>query len=178
MYNALAAAAATYALGVSVGMIGDALSVWEPMKGRSQLKRGVGGGVVIDDSYNANPDSIRAAVDMLAATSGIKILVIGDMDEVGARGPIFHREIGLYARQRKIDQLLAIGEATRIATEAFGGEDGHCETIGILIERIQGLDRYGATILIKGSRFMRMERIVESITEGDTFKDRVGTSSE
>jgi UDP-N-acetylmuramoyl-tripeptide--D-alanyl-D-alanine ligase len=172
MYNALAAAAAAHAIGVSVGTIGDALSGWQPVKGRSQLKRGIGGSVVIDDSYNANPDSIIAAVDALAATSGIKVLVIGDMDEVGTRGPLFHREIGLYARERKIDQLLAIGEATRVATEAFGVKDGHCATIDVLIERIRSLDRSGATILIKGSRFMRMERVVESITQGGISKDR------
>ena len=94
------------------------------------------------------------------------------MDEVGTRGPLFHREIGLYARERKIDQLLAIGQATRVATEAFGVKDGHCATIDVLIERIRSLDRSGATILIKGSRLMRMERVVESITQGGISKDR------
>jgi UDP-N-acetylmuramoyl-tripeptide--D-alanyl-D-alanine ligase len=119
----------------------------------------VSGATVIDDSYNANPDSVRAAIDVLASCPAPTVLVLGDMGEVGTQGAEFHREIGAYAAAKKISRLLAIGEATKHAVDSFGPGGRHFERIEELVSSIEG-----SSILVKGSRFMRMERIVSALT--------------
>jgi UDP-N-acetylmuramoyl-tripeptide--D-alanyl-D-alanine ligase len=123
------------------------------------VKQAPGGATVIDDSYNANPDSVRAAIDVLAECPGPTALVLGDMGEVGERGPEFHREIGAYARAHGVSALLALGEATRDAVEAFGEGARHFDSVEELVASVEG-----ATVLVKGSRFMRMERVVAALT--------------
>jgi UDP-N-acetylmuramyl pentapeptide synthase len=118
---------------------------------------------VIDDSYNANPDSVRAAIDVLAACPGPTALVLGDMGEVGAEGPAFHAEIGRYAKQRGIRNLFALGAASRESAQAFGSGARHFEDWREIPEHLKGTE----TILVKGSRFMRMERVVSALT-GET----------
>lgn len=158
--NALAAAACAHAAGVPVAAIGKGLEAFRPYAGRMQAKRTTGGATLIDDSYNANPDSVRAAIDVLAACPAPTVLVLGDMGEVGAQGPQFHREVGAYARRRGIGALYALGEASREAVAAFGEGARHFASP----EDLQAALPAAATVLVKGSRFMRMERVVAALT--------------
>jgi UDP-N-acetylmuramoyl-tripeptide--D-alanyl-D-alanine ligase len=157
--NALAAAACAVAVGIPVTTIGQGLSAFRPYTGRLQVTQAKSGATIIDDSYNANPDSVRAAIDVLAGCPGPTTLVLGDMGEVGEQGAEFHREVGNYAREKAISQLLALGEATRDAVDAFGAGGRHFATAEELVSKVEG-----RTILVKGSRFMRMERVVAALT--------------
>jgi UDP-N-acetylmuramoyl-tripeptide--D-alanyl-D-alanine ligase len=123
---------------------------------------------VIDDTYNANPDSVRAAIDLLALAQAPRVLVLGDMGEVGVRGPEFHREVGRYARERGVDALLAIGPLTRETVQAFGAHAAHFDDIEALIGALGPSLQPGTTVLIKGSRFMQMERVVQSLSAQQT----------
>jgi UDP-N-acetylmuramoyl-tripeptide--D-alanyl-D-alanine ligase len=158
--NALAAAACAYAVGIEVKTIAQGLSAFRPYAGRLQVKRAASGATVIDDSYNANPDSVRAAIDVLASCPAPTALVLGDMGEVGEHGPEFHREVGEYARAKGVSQLLALGEATRQTVEAFGAGAQHFASVEELVSKLEA-----KTVLIKGSRFMKMERVVAVLTE-------------
>jgi UDP-N-acetylmuramoyl-tripeptide--D-alanyl-D-alanine ligase len=157
--NALAAAACAFAAGIEPKTIAEGLRAFRPYAGRLQVKRSALGATVIDDSYNANPDSVRAAIDVLAACPAPTALVLGDMGEVGEHGPAFHREVGEYARAKGVSQLLALGEATRHAVEAFGEGARHFDSIDDLLSNLKG-----KTVLVKGSRFMKMERVVNALT--------------
>ena len=157
--NALAAAACAFAVSVPARTIGEGLSAFRPYSGRLQVKKAASGATLIDDSYNANPDSVRAAIDVLASCPAPTVLVLGDMGEVGARGDEFHREVGAYARSRGISSLLALGDATRHAVAAFGSGARHFERVEELVPNVQG-----RSILVKGSRFMKMERVVAALT--------------
>jgi UDP-N-acetylmuramoyl-tripeptide--D-alanyl-D-alanine ligase len=119
---------------------------------------------VIDDTYNSNPDSMRAAIDVLASQARPRVLVMGDMGEVGDQGAAFHREVGAYAAEQGIDALYALGEASIDSARAFG--DGrHFTDIAQLIAALTSAG-FGpdATFLVKGSRFMQMERVVDAVT--------------
>ena len=134
------------------------------MAGRLSALHAVSGALVIDDTYNANPDSVRAAIDVLAHAPGAKWLVLGDMGEVGAQGPAFHREIGAYAKERGIERLFATGELARETVAAFGTGAEHAATVEDLAQRVQQAATAGVTLLVKGSRSMRMERVVAALT--------------
>ncbi|WP_109482029.1 UDP-N-acetylmuramoyl-tripeptide--D-alanyl-D-alanine ligase [Paraburkholderia sp. C35] len=168
-HNALAATAAALASGVSLDAIKRGLEAFGAVKGRLQVKRAVlgtmAGATVIDDTYNANPDSMLAAIDVLAARPSPRVLVMGDMGEVGDNGPAFHREVGAYAKERGIDALYAMGDASRDACAAYGTEAHHCDDVNTLVAQLQQAG-YGsaATYLVKGSRFMKMERVVDAVT--------------
>lgn len=178
--NALAATAAAIAANVPLDAIVRGLEAFSPVKGRLQAKRAavgaLAGATVIDDTYNANPDSMRAAIDVLAVRGAPRVLVMGDMGEVGDNGPEFHREVGAYARERGIDVLLALGDATRDACTAFdafaaaganpgAGAARHFGDVSALVEHVlQASYGSSATLLVKGSRFMRMERVVDALT--------------
>jgi UDP-N-acetylmuramoyl-tripeptide--D-alanyl-D-alanine ligase len=157
--NALAAAAAAHAAGIEARTIGEGLTSFRPYTGRLQVKQARGGATLIDDTYNANPDSVRAAIDVLASCPGPRVLVLGDMGEVGAQGADFHREVGAYARAKGIASLLALGEATRDAVQAFGAGGRHFDKVEELVAEVRG-----SSILVKGSRFMKMERVVAALT--------------
>ena len=157
--NALAAAACAHAAQIPPATIAAGLTAFRPYTGRLQVKQGRGGITVIDDSYNANPDSVRAAIDVLATCAAPTALVLGDMGEVGPQGPEFHREIGAYAKSRGITRLLALGEAAAHAVEAFGQGAEHFRDVAALAAAIEA-----RTVLVKGSRFMRMERVVAALT--------------
>ena len=118
---------------------------------------------MIDDTYNANPDSVRAAIDVLHGRPAPRVLVLGDMGEVGDHGPQFHREVGAYAAQRGVGHLLATGEATLEAVAAFGLGGEHFADVDALARRARALAVPQATVLVKGSRFMRMERVVAAL---------------
>lgn len=167
--NALAATAAALAANVSLDAIKRGLEAFEPVKGRLQVKRAavkpIEGATVIDDTYNSNPDSMRAAIDVLASQASPRVLVMGDMGEVGDQGPAFHREVGAYTAQQKIDVLFALGDASADAAKAFGPAGQHFTDISSLIAALTGAGfGPGATFLVKGSRFMQMERVVDAVT--------------
>lgn len=161
--NALAAIAAATAAGATLEACAGALAGFAAVKGRLQHKPGRLGARLIDDSYNANPDSVRAAIDVLAAAGGRRLLVLGDMGEVGDQGEAFHREIGAYARGRGVDALFATGEMTRASVQAFGSGAGHYAQIEPLIAAVVAQLGSEVTVLVKGSRFMKMERVVQAL---------------
>jgi UDP-N-acetylmuramoyl-tripeptide--D-alanyl-D-alanine ligase len=163
--NALAAAAACLAAGVPLAPIVRGLSSYDGMQGRLQQKRGAGGATVIDDSYNANPDSMRAAIDVLAALPGRRLFVMGDMGEVGDAAGQLHDEIGGYAKSQGIDALFALGEKSVAAVHNFGGGAQHFKDVDTLVAALRPLMDQDAIVLVKGSRFMKMERIVGQLVE-------------
>jgi UDP-N-acetylmuramyl pentapeptide synthase len=124
------------------------------------------GALLIDDTYNANPDSVRAAIDLLVEMSGDRLLVLGDMGEVGERGPEFHREVGAYARERGVSALFALGDMTREAVAAFGAGGLHFDDIDSLVRALRPRLAASSSVLVKGSRFMRMERVVQALAAG------------
>ena len=166
--NALAAAACTLAIGVPQDAVMRGLESFAPVNGRLQRKTARCGALVIDDTYNANPDSVRAAIDVLAGTAAPRILVLGDMGEVGNEGPKFHEEVGAYAKVRGIEQLFALGELAQHAASAFGPRAQHFAAIEELKNEILMVASPGATILVKGSRFMKMERVVQYLVNQDS----------
>lgn len=159
--NALAAAASAYAAGAPLDALAQGLAAFHPVGGRMQPQRMSDGFQLIDDSYNANPDSVRAAIDVLADLDGRKILVLGDMAEVGEQGPAMHAEIGAYAAERGVDYLLTLGEASRHAVVAFGECGAAFDELDTLLPGLLAL-RPGH-VLVKGSRSMRMERVVHAL---------------
>ncbi|RXZ36371.1 UDP-N-acetylmuramoyl-tripeptide--D-alanyl-D-alanine ligase [Oxalobacteraceae bacterium CAVE-383] len=168
--NALAAIACTLAAGVDTAAIVRGLEAFSPVAGRLQRKQAAGGALVIDDTYNANPDSVRAAIDVLAQAAAPRVLILGDMGEVGDQGLQFHEEIGRYARQRKIEHMLTLGDLAWHATAAFNASvlvsaelAEHFPDIEALKPVAAALSAPGATVLIKGSRFMKMERVVQHL---------------
>jgi UDP-N-acetylmuramoyl-tripeptide--D-alanyl-D-alanine ligase len=165
--NALAAAAAATAVGANLEAVARGLATFRPVKGRLQLKPGRNGVVLIDDTYNANPDSVRAAIDVLAASERPRVLVLGDMGEVGTQGQAFHEEVGRYAKEAGVDRLISVGTLASTAARAFGAGGEHLGSIEAVIARAQGLTALKGTILVKGSRFMRMERVVEHLLAGE-----------
>jgi len=167
--NALAATSAALASDVSLDAIRRGLESFGAVKGRLQVKRAalaaLAGATVIDDTYNANPDSMRAAIDVLASQASPRVLVMGDMGEVGDNGPEFHREVGAYAKERGIDALLALGDASRDACSAYGADARYFDGVPALVAHLmQAGFGPAATILVKGSRFMQMERVVDAVT--------------
>jgi UDP-N-acetylmuramoyl-tripeptide--D-alanyl-D-alanine ligase len=158
--NALAAIACTYAAGIALEKIKLGLDTFAPVSGRLQKKTAANGAVVIDDTYNANPDSVRAAIDVLAKAPAPRVLVLGDMGEVGTQGPQFHEEIGVYAEQQGIEQVLVTGE---LAVHMRGPSIRHFEQFDALLSAVDAAATSNATVLIKGSRFMKMERVVQHL---------------
>jgi UDP-N-acetylmuramoyl-tripeptide--D-alanyl-D-alanine ligase len=159
--NALAAAACALAAGVPLEAVVRGLEAFEPVKGRSRALGVQLGGrtlTLVDDTYNANPDSARAAIDVLAELPGPRLLVLGDMGEVGDQGPAFHAEVGAYARERGIEQLFTLGE------QAAGMQGRHFADLDALNAAVLRALPGSASVLVKGSRFMKMERVVEAIT--------------
>jgi len=166
--NALAASAVAIAMGIDPQKIGLGLTAFGGVKGRLQHKPGLNDALVIDDTYNANPASMKAAIDVLAVQTGKKIMVMGDMGELGDDAAAMHAEIGSYARQAGVEALLVLGELTREAAAAFGAGAQHFESPEALAEDLQLRMQSGMTVLVKGSRFMRMERVVNLITTKNT----------
>lgn len=165
--NALAVAAAAHALGLSSSEIAAGLAAFAGAKGRLQQKRAANGALLIDDSYNANPSSIQAAIDVLAALPAPRYLVLGDtgeIDDVVKR----HAELGSYAKAKGLETLYATGQGMRHAVAAFGDGgawfESHAELLAALKPRVTA----DTVVLVKGSRFMRMEQIVEALTSAES----------
>ncbi|GKS68128.1 UDP-N-acetylmuramoyl-tripeptide--D-alanyl-D-alanine ligase [Nitrosomonas sp. PY1] len=163
IYNALAAAATAVALRVDKMQIAAGLESFTGVKGRIQKKRGLHNTLLLDDTYNANPDSVSAALAVLAASSGKKILVLGDMGELGDSAIRLHQKIGQDARNAGLDRLLTLGNLSAYTTEEFGKGAQHFNSIDDLLNAANSLLASDATFLIKGSRFMQMERVVQRL---------------
>ena len=160
--NALAAAAASFAVGVSADEIHAGLTRARPVSGRLNRIRGVGGAAIIDDSYNANPTSTRAALDYLRGCCGQRLFVLGDMAELGADAAELHRQVGEYARDC-CDSLFSIGELSREAAQAFGSGARSFTELSALRQALKPLLTGDATLLVKGSRVMGLDRLVGSL---------------
>ena len=160
--NALASAAAAHALGVSLSGIVAGLGAVQPVKGRTVAQLASNGMRVIDDTYNANPTSMCAAVDILAGFSGRTVLVLGDIGELGDWAEQGHRDVGEYARG-KVSALYAVGPMMVHAVNAFGEQACHFATQAELIKALDAEQDTNTTILIKGSRSAAMENIVAAL---------------
>ncbi len=170
--NALAAAACALSAGVALAAVAQGLQAFEPVKGRSRaLSLAEGSISLVDDTYNANPDSVRAAIDVLAELPGPRLLVLGDMGEVGDQGPQFHAEVGTYALDKGIEVMFTLGELSLHAHRAFGSQRGqHFADMAALQSAVAAVWRSVGSILVKGSRFMKMERVVQTLQEQDIPK--------
>ena len=178
--NALAASAVALGAGLSLEKIKVGLESFVPVNGRMQSKPLNSSRTLIDDSYNANPDSVRAAIDALGQSGNTSWLVLGDMGEVGDQGPAFHEEVGAYAAEQGIAKLFALGEQSKFAVQGFdhsrknkaASTATHFTTLDQLLEELNAalVDQESnqsqhLDILVKGSRFMRMERVVQALLE-------------
>jgi len=165
--NAVAAAAACLAAGIPLRSVAAGLASFSGVKGRLQRRAGKAGAEILDDTYNANPDSVRAGIDVLAATIGKKLLVLGDMGEIGEASGQYHDEIGGYAKSQGVDQLFALGEASKQAVRNFGDGARHFCTVEKLIAAVDKELGPETTVLVKGSRFMKMERVADALAAGE-----------
>ncbi len=156
--NAAAATACATSAGAPLGTAKVALASFSAVKGRLQVYRLAGGQTLVDDTYNANPDSVRAAIDVLACLTAPRALVLGDMGEVGENGAQMHAEVGHYAREQSIDFLWVLGQATRESVNAFGGQAHWFDSPDALCKYADAVSP--ASVLVKGSRFMAMEKVV------------------
>jgi len=165
--NALAAAAVAHVLGVRPTHVAAGLSHYAGTSGRLQPKRSHSGAIFIDDTYNANPDSVAAAIDVLMLHSGKRILVLGDMGELGAAGEQLHAEVGTHARRAGVDQLFTLGTLSQAAARSFGSRARHFDDLDALCNALDRELATDTTVLVKGSRFMRMERVVQRFINGE-----------
>jgi UDP-N-acetylmuramoyl-tripeptide--D-alanyl-D-alanine ligase len=161
--NALGAVSAALVAGASIDHVATGLATMRPVKGRLDVKTGSSGACVIDDSYNANPSSFNAALTVLERQPTEKWLVLGAMGELGETGHEAHREAGRAARSAGVQRLFGIGALARDAVDAFGDQSEWFATADALIERLHGQLHPGLTVLVKGSRFNRLERVVEAL---------------
>ncbi|WP_455376333.1 UDP-N-acetylmuramoyl-tripeptide--D-alanyl-D-alanine ligase [Kaarinaea lacus] len=163
--NALAATAVSVGAGVKVEVIKAGLEAVQPVPGRMQQNKGVNGSCIINDTYNANPTSLQAGLAVLAACEGKRILVLGDMGELGQDVEQFHSQAGEMAAKANVDQLFTLGKFSKRATTAFGNNAMHYEDVDRLIADLRDSLTADTTVLVKGSRMMRMERVVTALVE-------------
>jgi UDP-N-acetylmuramoyl-tripeptide--D-alanyl-D-alanine ligase len=173
--NALAAATVAFVLGVPYDKIAAGLHLYTGVAGRLQRMALPGGDVILDDSYNANLESAQAALSVLGTASGQRIFVIGDMGELGAAAGAMHADIGEFARRAGVDRLFALGKLTVETVRKFGDGATHYSGIDELIADLRLALDGTSTVLVKGSRFMRMERVVTSLT-GELVPESGGKS--
>lgn len=167
--NALAAAAGALAIGTTLEQIKQGLETLQPVKGRLAPVAGLNETRLIDDTYNANPSSAKAAIDVLAGFSGgEQVLVLGDMGELGDNVAGLHQEVGEHARKRDIDQLYCLGAQSVHAANAFGAAAKHFDALEPLLDSLKATMKNNMTILVKGSRSMRMERVIEALKTTDS----------
>lgn len=163
--NALAAIAATIAAGVSLEQIVKGLECLQPVTGRLQMKQGVNNSLVIDDTYNANPTSLKAALNVLHDFSGRHLLALGDMGELGVSSEALHHDAGMYAKESGIDSLYSFGKLAAIAAKEFGHKgycyDRHEDMVDALRKELTA----NVTLLVKGSRGTHMENVVNALTQ-------------
>jgi UDP-N-acetylmuramoyl-tripeptide--D-alanyl-D-alanine ligase len=165
--NALAVTAATLALGIAPELVRKGLESVRPVHGRFEQRKGANGSLLIDDTYNANPGSLHAGMEVLAGRKGCRLLALGDMAELGEGGAELHAEAGRTAKTMGLDGLYATGELARHAVDGFGEGGRFFKDQSAMIEAL--LKELGPTVtlLVKGSRSRRMEHVVEALVVGD-----------
>jgi UDP-N-acetylmuramoyl-tripeptide--D-alanyl-D-alanine ligase len=163
--NACAAAAVAHSLGIDATQIKKALEGVSPIGGRLQPLRATNGATLFDDSYNANPLSVIAAADFLSQLSGESWLVLGDMKELGVDAAAMHREVGEAARACGIDRLFGLGDLSRNTVEGFGEHASWYGSIEALVDELSSTLSNSVNVLVKGSRSMRMERVVDALRD-------------
>ncbi len=165
--NALAAAACASAAGIEMEQIAAGLTAVEPVAGRlkaTQLNADIR---LIDDTYNANPDSVKAAIDVLSTAGGYRVLVLGDMAELGDKAVELHQQVGSYAQQCGIDAMYSVGLLSSVATDQFGGSH-YASKDALVADLAKAIkDRQSVTILVKGSRSAGMEKVVKILSDGE-----------
>jgi UDP-N-acetylmuramoyl-tripeptide--D-alanyl-D-alanine ligase len=153
------------------------LAAFRAVKGRSQVEALAWRGApatLVDDSYNANPDSMRAAIDVLADLPGPRWLIAADMGEVGDQGPAFHAEVGAYARERGLDHLWTAGTAAADMARAYGAGARHFADGAALAAAVAAQGPDARALLVKGSRFMKMEQVVAALRAGAGVSNTTG----
>lgn len=178
--NSLAAISCALAAQVPIGVIAEGLQNFKPVKGRSfthQLNHCNGDLLLVDDTYNSNPDSMKAAIDSLAEMPAPRLIVMGDMGEVGEQGIAFHAEVGVYAASQKIEKLFTLGVLSAEASKSFK-EGRHFESVEDLNEAVSAEVNKVNSILVKGSRFMKMERVSLHILACDQQNDKKNKNEE
>jgi len=165
--NALAAAACAVAAGASIEQIATGIEATESPARRLQIKALAQGGQIIDDSYNASPESVRAAIDVLASSSGRRVLVLGDMGELGTGAEQLHTELGDYALSAGIDQLYTLGNLSAKASEAFKGQH-FTDLESLKAPLFNEIERRDLTLLVKGSRSSKMDLVVDVLVAGNS----------
>lgn len=163
--NALMAAAMAYVAGASLSDIRDGIAKFQPVNGRLKSYQGVSGSRIIDDSYNANPGSVRAAIDVLTGLQGEKVLVLGDLGELGPDAEILHAQLGDYAKEKSLNYLLTLGSLSKNASHHFGEGAHHFESREDLIDFIKSQANNNITYLIKGSRSAKMDLVVAALCQ-------------
>ena len=161
--NILAACACSYALNIPGNVIKKGIEQIKPYTGRLEVINGLGGSVVINDSYNSNPTSMKEAVDVLRSMQGKKILIIGDMAELGDDTNKYHQELGDYIKEAQIDFTLAVGRHTKITMQQLDKNAFWFDTKDNLLKKLLKIIDSKSIILVKGSRFMKMEEVVSKI---------------
>ena len=161
--NALGAATAAHAAGAGLHDIAAGLAAVKPVTGRLEFRPAINGALLVDDSYNANPGSLRAGLDAFRAFNGARWLVLGDMMELGSAADQLHAEIGRYAKESGIERLLAIGPRSRFAADAFGPGGAWFENIEDLIAEARRTLGSDVAVLVKGSRASRLERVTRAL---------------
>jgi len=162
--NVLAAVASTIALKIPLKTIEKGIEAIKPVHGRLEVKKGFNGSIVIDDTYNANPESMRAAIDVLANKDYEKILIIGDMGELGKKAAQYHASIATHINKKKTLHVVGIGKLTKHTIDKCNGNAKWFNNKKELIQYVKSKIRKNSCVLIKGSRFMKMEEVVEALT--------------
>jgi UDP-N-acetylmuramoyl-tripeptide--D-alanyl-D-alanine ligase len=165
--NACAAAAIATALDVPPETIKAALEAVNPVSGRMTPLRGRHGAALYDDSYNANPLSVIAAAEFVASLPGESWMILGDMFELGEDAARIHGEVGASIRAAGVDRLFAVGDMCRHASDEFGDGADWFDSVESLVGELRDAVDEGVNVLVKGSRGMRMERVVDALREGD-----------
>jgi len=171
--NAMAATATALAAGAPLAAVAQGLREFRPVAGRSRTHALRWNGhtcTVIDDSYNANPDSVLAAIDVLADLPAPRLLVLGDMGEVGANGAAFHAEVGQHAQARGIERMFTLGDLAQASADVHAAAT-HFDDMAALQAAVLTQAATGGSVLVKGSRFMRMERVVQALREHATDEE-------
>ena len=163
--NALAASACAHALAIDIDTIHQGLEQAAPEMRRMRMLQAFNGARLIDDSYNANPKALRAAIDVLASFNSSRVLVMGDMGELGAKEQSLHQEVGVYARNQGVDRVYCVGNLTRATAKCFGAGAQHFTSKQALIRSLRSELGSDATVLVKGSFFMAMDEVINAIVK-------------
>lgn len=162
--NALGACAVAHAAGATLDDLVQGLAAMKTVAGRLELKSAINGAFLVDDSYNANPSSLKAGLDTLRSFAGSRWLVLGEMRELGDSADALHAEVGRYAKEAGVQRLLAVGERSKFAVEAFGPGAQWFATLDELIDAVRASITSGTAVLIKGSRANKLEKVAAALS--------------